>query len=165
MRDECDQKIEALQRQADGMRRELDRQARRAEEAERQRDALMQALSRCMQYVPDETVNCHGLKCRLQWCEACNGEEDAEAAVAEAQRDLNAARGAMDKKVAGYVEACGDPRHGSYFDVVFDGPPGPTPGRFVEVEDSQGRSTRVGEWIKREDGYWALRIKTPKEAG
>ena len=32
-------------------------------------------------------------------------------------------------------------------DVVFDGPPGPAPGRFVEVEDETGRSInrrRVG---------------------
>jgi len=27
-----------------------------------------------------------------------------------------------------------------YIDVVFDGPPGPEPPRFIEVEDEQGRS-------------------------
>lgn len=48
----------------------------------------------------------------------------------------------------------------SYIDVVFDGGPGPMSGRFVECEDSQGASIRVGEWIHREDGYWALRIPT-----
>ena len=42
--------------------------------------------------------------------------------------------------------------------VVFDGPPGPTAGRFVEVETDDGRSIRAGEWIKRDDGLWALRI-------
>jgi len=45
-----------------------------------------------------------------------------------------------------------------YIDVVFDGPPGPEPGRFVEVEDAKGNSIRVGEWIERDDGAWALRI-------
>lgn len=40
--------------------------------------------------------------------------------------------------------------------VVFDGPPGPTSGRFVEVETPDGRSVNVGEWKRREDGYWVL---------
>jgi hypothetical protein len=31
-------------------------------------------------------------------------------------------------------------------------------GRFVEVEDGNRRSFRFGEWVKRDDGYWALRI-------
>lgn len=47
-----------------------------------------------------------------------------------------------------------------YIDIVFDGPPGPTEisGRFVEVEDSSGKSIAFGEWVRREDGYYALRI-------
>jgi hypothetical protein len=43
-------------------------------------------------------------------------------------------------------------------DIVFDGPPGPVAGRFVEVEDLSGASISVGEWLEREDGYWVLRI-------
>jgi hypothetical protein len=43
-------------------------------------------------------------------------------------------------------------------DIVFDGPPGPECGRFVEVETIEGRSVRVGEWIDRGNGLWALRI-------
>lgn len=43
-------------------------------------------------------------------------------------------------------------------DVVFDGPPSHESGRFVEVEDLDGRSMSVGEWIDRGDGLWALRI-------
>jgi hypothetical protein len=43
-------------------------------------------------------------------------------------------------------------------DVVFDGPPGPESGRFVEVEDMQGHSINAGEWIDRGDGLWVLRI-------
>jgi len=42
--------------------------------------------------------------------------------------------------------------------IVFDGPPGPESGRFVEVEDSKGRSLNVGEWAERGDGLWELRI-------
>ena len=43
-------------------------------------------------------------------------------------------------------------------DIVFDGPPGPEAGRFVEVEDENGASINYGEWVEREDGYWVLRI-------
>jgi hypothetical protein len=46
----------------------------------------------------------------------------------------------------------------SYVDIVFDGPPGPESGRFIEVEDDQRRSINLGEWVRRDDGYWALRI-------
>jgi hypothetical protein len=45
-----------------------------------------------------------------------------------------------------------------YTDIVFDGPPGPEAGRFIEVEDGNGRSVSVGEWIERDDGLWALRL-------
>jgi hypothetical protein len=45
-----------------------------------------------------------------------------------------------------------------YVEIVFDGPPGPESGRFVEVEDEGGHSIRVGEWIQRGNGFWALRI-------
>lgn len=47
-------------------------------------------------------------------------------------------------------------------DIVFDGPPGPTPGRFVEVERN-GQSISLVEWVHREDGYWVLRISDPEE--
>ena len=45
-----------------------------------------------------------------------------------------------------------------YIDIVFDGPPGPQAGRFVEVEDANGKGFSFGKWVQREDGYWALRI-------
>jgi len=47
-----------------------------------------------------------------------------------------------------------------FVDVVFDGPPGPTCGRFVEVENDAGASIAFGEWIQRDDGFWALRIRS-----
>ncbi len=49
-----------------------------------------------------------------------------------------------------------------FIDIVFDGPPGPQSGHFVEVEDMQGKSIRVGEWIERNDGMWALRMDAPE---
>ncbi len=45
-----------------------------------------------------------------------------------------------------------------FIDIVFDGPPGNEAGRFVEVEDSEGRGIRIGEWYCRDDGFWVLRI-------
>lgn len=46
----------------------------------------------------------------------------------------------------------------SHLDIVFDGPPGPVCGRFVEVEDNAGRSVTFGHWLQRSDGYWVLRL-------
>ena len=46
-----------------------------------------------------------------------------------------------------------------YIDIVFDGPPGPVCGRFVEVEGASGKSMAIGEWVCRPDGYWALRMR------
>ena len=45
-----------------------------------------------------------------------------------------------------------------HVDIVFDGPPGPESGRFIEAEDANGNSIRFGEWIERPDGRWVLRI-------
>ena len=42
--------------------------------------------------------------------------------------------------------------------IIFDGPPAPEAGRFVEVETDDGRSVNAGEWTNRPDGMWALRI-------
>lgn len=51
-------------------------------------------------------------------------------------------------------------RHVGYVDIVFDGPPGPEAGRFVEAESPAGRSVRAGEWIEPGvgDEYWRLRM-------
>lgn len=48
--------------------------------------------------------------------------------------------------------------------IIFDGPPGPESGRFVEVETDDGRSINAGEWIERPDGLWALRITSLQQA-
>ena len=41
--------------------------------------------------------------------------------------------------------------------IVFDGPPGPQSGRFVECETSDGKGVSVGKWEEREN-YWHLII-------
>lgn len=41
---------------------------------------------------------------------------------------------------------------------VFDGPPGPEGGRFVECETPDGCSVKAGEWHERADGLWELRV-------
>ena len=38
---------------------------------------------------------------------------------------------------------------------VFDGPPGPECGRFVEVENEKGESISIGEWVE-EGKFWYL---------
>ena len=45
----------------------------------------------------------------------------------------------------------------AFLDVVFDGPPGPISGRFVDVENESGQSVNAGQWIERPDGLWALK--------
>jgi hypothetical protein len=42
--------------------------------------------------------------------------------------------------------------------IVFDGPPAPQSGRFIEVEDAEGKGIGVGSWVERDDGLWELRI-------
>lgn len=41
-------------------------------------------------------------------------------------------------------------------EILFDGPPGTIAGRFIEVEDTQGRGIKWGDWVDRGDGTWAL---------
>lgn len=43
--------------------------------------------------------------------------------------------------------------------IIFDGPPGAESGRFVEVEDGDGRGVSVGRWVELpDDGWWALEL-------
>ena len=46
-----------------------------------------------------------------------------------------------------------------HIDIVFDGPPGQDAGRFIEVEDENGRSINAG--VQR-DRLWALRLDLEK---
>ena len=47
-----------------------------------------------------------------------------------------------------------------YAHIVFDGPPGPVPQLFVDVEDEAGASIAYGEWIEHptSEGFWVLRV-------
>lgn len=45
----------------------------------------------------------------------------------------------------------------SQIEILFDGPPGPVPGRFIEVNDAEtGASISWGEWRDNGDGTWSL---------
>lgn len=46
--------------------------------------------------------------------------------------------------------------------IVFDKPPGPEAPRFIEVEDSEGKSISIGEWVQNEE-YWDFVIPDPRE--
>ncbi len=45
--------------------------------------------------------------------------------------------------------------------IRFDGPPDHESGRFVEVEDEDGRSINAGEW-KQDGEFWLLVIDTDR---
>ena len=79
-----------------------------------------------------------------------------------------------------HIEGCiygGVPRRGKEatvkINIVFDGPPGPEPGRVVEVEDTDGDSVRIGIWMKYPKGqmefgsktksWWVLQLEVPDE--
>lgn len=46
--------------------------------------------------------------------------------------------------------------------IIFDGPPDHEGPRFVEIEDADGQSIRIGDWAPDErpehEGLWRLRI-------
>lgn len=50
-----------------------------------------------------------------------------------------------------------------YIDIVFDAPPGPESGRFIEVENPDGHSINVGEWLEDLNGYHRLRVSLQSE--
>ena len=54
---------------------------------------------------------------------------------------------------------------GEWLDILFEDASGPQGGAFVEVEDYTGKSIKLGDWVKRPDGYWALRIFKRSIAG
>lgn len=58
---------------------------------------LVKALEEVMKYTPDDDIiDCHGSKCREEWCEACFGAEEAE----EAMREIGAATTKAQKALA-----------------------------------------------------------------
>lgn len=53
------------------------------------------------------------------------------------------------------------PALNGFVDIVFDKFPDHDGAKFIEVENSEGKSICFGEWVKRPDGYAALRISSP----
>ena len=45
--------------------------------------------------------------------------------------------------------------------IIFDGPPAPESGRFVEVNHPDGHSVKIGRW--EQNGQWWELIITPKD--
>lgn len=77
------------------------------------------------------------------------------------EETIIAAEAALDRLEARLRESPGE---AETIYVVFDGPPGPECGRFVEVEDATGKSIRIREWVDRGDGFWALRLNAIRAA-
>ena len=58
------------------------------------------------------------------------------------------------------IERCiDDTMPADCIDFISDSPPPVRSGRFVEAKDSHGQLVRVGEWVLRPDGKWALRMR------
>ncbi len=104
------------------------------------------------------------------WCNGipagfCNEPAFGEPVPCKTYRDASGRLRRTDGRYDGYVPYLACPRHGGpekpYIDIVFDGPPGPEAGRFVEVENALGHGLKAGEWVQRKDGFWALRIPKP----
>lgn len=71
------------------------------------------------------------------------------AELSEAEKDSD--RAEADKTLAVVMADFGRPLY-----VVFDGPPAPESGRFVEVEDADGNSVGGIGWTASSDGLWRL---------
>lgn len=72
---------------------------------------------------------------------------------------MNARQGFVSGFLAGAVHSDVDVPLSSIH-VVFDGPES---GRFVEVENADGKSINAGEWVERLDRNWALVIPRAPE--
>ena len=82
---------------------------------------------------------------------------EAAATWAENVLETGLGESAVDAPAVAKAEAPPAPVE-PFFDIVFDGPPAHESGRFVEVEDETGKSISIGEWVKRDNDLWALRI-------
>jgi hypothetical protein len=89
----------------------------------------------------------------------------------ELHRQIHSMRSAhaaalQEEEEKGYARGLRDGRNDERMpiNIIFDGPPGPEPGRFIEVEADDGRSISIGEWIQRPDKKWAFRIVTLQDA-
>lgn len=115
------------------------------------------------------TIRADHDKFRNQVRDTCRRAETAEAALAAIKAAQPSHIGKCGKpcgeltlgnRGCGYPDCMPKPSAISddRIDIVFDGPPSHESGRFVEVENAQGKSIKFGEWVQRPDGYWALRF-------
>lgn len=95
----------------------------------------------------DETARYQDMKATLLFIAGCICQEMAET------------RAVMEQKLK---EKATEPT--AFVDIMFDGPAHKINSHFVEVENDQGASIKIGEWVKRGDGYWVLRIPTAQLA-
>lgn len=89
----------------------------------------------------------------VAWCDWSNACAAHPAVKASSRKE---AITAWNRRATRSPEAAGEA-----IDIVFDGPPGPEAGRFVEVESPPGIGIKFGEWLQRPDGYWVLRFQAP----
>lgn len=82
--------------------------------------------------------------------------------VAAIVADAGLTSGAVRGRLSELLGARMAPIAGPHFDVVFDGPPGPEAGRFVEVEDDQGRGISIGHWVPPAKGAEHYPLQPPK---
>ena len=95
------------------------------------------------------------------FCPHCGAELPAWFDPAAPLYDVSADDAAYQRWLETPCPSCGlapnQRQNCGYLDIVLDGPPGS--GRLVEIESPAGVSVRVGQWIDRGDGQWALRIR------
>ena len=133
-------------------------------------DGIGREYPKCTCFAPAEFVIRECGRCKqleLELTEAREHLGDWNVRYAAARQQLAEARAALSEQctetlrlrvqLAEARAAVAVPVH-----IIFDGPPGPGPesGRFVEVETPSGKSIRLGTWINRGDGYWALCFNT-----
>ena len=66
-------------------------------EVTEQRDELIKSLESLIDWVPSETTQCRGDKCRELYCESCFGEKTAEKTIADLQQMVIKAKEAIAK--------------------------------------------------------------------
>jgi len=134
----------ALTSMAEGLSRRLDALENTTVQ---HRNAIRDDLVRLEAYMAKFDVDLREMGARVTALE--NGKEDA-GVVVQYRKDLEA-------------RSCAEAIAGGpgFVDFVFDGDE-TINNQIVKVEDHQGRSIRMGVWVRRTDGLWALRIPDPR---
>lgn len=89
-------------------------------------------------------------------------EENLRSALGNSHCKTNEERSAHAIRPLWHAMLAAAPPPPETIDIVFDGPPGLPDCCFVDIE-AAGKSINFGEWVKRPDGYWALRISPPED--